>query len=84
MNVDDDMDRQLLLAIVEKFDGGPVGLDTLAAAVGEDAGTLEEVYEPYLMRAGFLQRTPRGRIATVRAYTHLGRKPSANQQTLFE
>jgi Holliday junction DNA helicase RuvB len=80
----DDMDRQLLLAIVEKFDGGPVGLDTLAAAVGEDAGTLEEVYEPYLMRAGFLQRTPRGRIATVRAYTHLGRKPSANQQTLFE
>jgi Holliday junction DNA helicase RuvB len=78
------MDRQLLLAIVEKFDGGPVGLDTLAAAVGEDAGTLEEVYEPYLMRAGFLQRTPRGRVATARAYAHLGRKPGSDQQTLFE
>ena len=80
----DVMDRQLLLAIVEKFDGGPVGLDTLAAAVGEDAGTLEEVYEPYLMRAGFLQRTSRGRVATARAYAHLGRKPAADQQTLFE
>jgi Holliday junction DNA helicase RuvB len=80
----DMMDRQLLLAIVEKFDGGPVGLDTLAAAVGEDPGTLEEVYEPYLMRAGFLQRTPRGRVATARAYAHLGRKPGRDQHTLFE
>jgi Holliday junction DNA helicase RuvB len=79
----DMMDRQLLLAIVEKFDGGPVGLDTLAAAVGEDPGTLEEVYEPYLMRAGFLQRTPRGRVATSRAYAHLGRKPGRDQHTLF-
>ena len=80
----DVMDRQLLAAIVDKFDGGPVGLETLAAAIGEDAGTLEEVYEPYLMRAGFLQRTPRGRVATARAYAHLGRKPTAGQQTLFE
>jgi Holliday junction DNA helicase RuvB len=80
----DVMDRQLLAAIVDKFDGGPVGVETLAAAIGEDAGTLEEVYEPYLMRAGFLQRTPRGRVATARAYAHLGRKPTAGQQTLFE
>jgi Holliday junction DNA helicase RuvB len=80
----DAMDRQLLLAIVEKFDGGPVGLETLAAAVGEDAGTLEEVYEPYLLRQGFLQRTPRGRVATARAYAHLGAKPSSEQRTLFE
>ena len=80
----DAMDRQLLLAIVDKFEGGPVGLDTLAAAVGEDPGTLEEVYEPYLLREGFLQRTPRGRVATGRAYAHLGRKPVREQPTLFE
>jgi Holliday junction DNA helicase RuvB len=80
----DAMDRQLLGVIVEKFEGGPVGLDTLAAAVGEDSGTLEEVYEPYLLREGYLQRTPRGRVATARAYAHLGRKASREQTTLFE
>ena len=74
----DAMDRQLLLAIIEKFEGGPVGLETLAAALGEDAGTLEEVYEPYLLREGFLQRTPRGRVATGRAYAHFGRDRKAN------
>jgi len=80
----DTMDRELVMTIVEKFDGGPVGLDTLAAAIGEDAGTLEEVYEPYLLRAGFIQRTPRGRVATARAYSHFGVKPGREQHTLFE
>lgn len=67
----DDMDRRLLLAIIERFEGGPVGLDTLAAATGEEAHTLEDVYEPYLILQGFLKRTPRGRVATARAYDHL-------------
>ena len=67
----DNNDRNILLTIIEKFGGGPVGLDTLAAALGEDGGTLEEVYEPYLLMNGFLNRTPRGRIATKRAYHHL-------------
>ncbi len=83
----DAMDRQLMLAILEKFDGGPVGLDTLAASLGEDAGTLEEVYEPYLLRLGFIQRTPRGRVATAGAYSHFGIKPNRpdrDQQGLFE
>ena len=80
----DAMDRQLLLTIIEKFDGGPVGIETLAAAIGEDAGTLEEVYEPYLLRQGFIQRTPRGRVATARAYEHFGVAPSRRQQPLFE
>ena len=65
-------DRGILLTIIEKFQGGPVGLDTLAAAVGEDAGTIEDVYEPYLLKNGFIQRTPKGRVATEHAYTHLG------------
>lgn len=65
------MDRMLLLTIIEKFDGGPVGLDTLAAAVGEDAGTIEDVYEPFLIKNGFLNRTPRGRVATLQAQEHL-------------
>ena len=65
-------DRAILSTIIEKFSGGPVGLDTLAAALGEDAGTLEDVYEPYLLMNGFLMRTPRGRIATERACRHLG------------
>lgn len=65
-------DRNILLTIIEKFSGGPVGLDTLAAALGEDSGTLEDVYEPYLLMNGFLNRTPRGRVATERAYAHLG------------
>ena len=68
-------DRNILLTMIEKFGGRPVGLDTLAAAVGEDVGTLEEVYEPYLIQNGLLQRTPRGRIATERAYCHLGLTP---------
>lgn len=67
----DNDDRNILLTIIEKFGGGPVGLDTLAAALGEDAGTLEDVYEPYLLMNGFLNRTPRGRVATERAYRHL-------------
>ena len=68
----DHNDRNLLLTIIEKFQGGPVGLDTLAAAVGEDAGTIEDVYEPYLLKNGFIQRTPKGRIVTERTYEHLG------------
>lgn len=68
----DRIDRNLLYTMIEKFNGGPVGLDTLAAAVGEDAGTIEDVYEPYLLMNGFLDRTPRGRLVTRRAYLHLG------------
>ncbi|MDD7389409.1 MAG: Holliday junction branch migration DNA helicase RuvB [Lachnospiraceae bacterium] len=68
----DQNDRNILLTIIEKFDGGPVGLDTLAAAVGEDSGTMEDVYEPYLLQNGLLNRTPRGRMATPAAYRHLG------------
>ena len=67
----DQTDRKLLLTIIRKFDGGPVGLETLSAAVGDDTGTIEEVYEPYLIKNGFLNRTPRGRIATKQAYEHL-------------
>lgn len=68
----DNMDRQILMTMYEKFSGGPVGLDTLAAAVGEDAGTLEDVYEPYFIQNGLIQRTPRGRILTDVAYKHFG------------
>ncbi|MBC5687868.1 Holliday junction branch migration DNA helicase RuvB [Mediterraneibacter sp. NSJ-55] len=68
----DTIDRNILKTMIEKFQGGPVGLDTLAAAISEDAGTLEDVYEPYLLKNGFIQRTPRGRIVTDFAYTHLG------------
>ena len=68
----DQVDRRLLLTLIEKFNGGPVGLDTLAAAIGEDSGTIEDVYEPYLIQNGFLNRTPRGRMATDLAYQHLG------------
>ena len=68
----DQSDRRILLVMIEKFLGGPVGLDTLAAAIGEDAGTIEDVYEPYLLMNGFIQRTPRGRIVTDNAYRHLG------------
>ncbi len=77
LNVDEDgldeMDNRILTAIIEKFKGGPVGLTTIATAVGEESGTIEEVYEPFLIQEGFLQRTPRGREATVKAYTHLGK-----------
>ena len=67
------LDRSILLTMMDKFDGGPVGLDTLAAATGEDAGTIEEVYETYLIQNGLLQRTPRGRVATRLAYEHFHR-----------
>ncbi|MCI8528713.1 MAG: Holliday junction branch migration DNA helicase RuvB [Lachnospiraceae bacterium] len=69
----DHIDRNLLLTMIEKFEGGPVGLDTLAAAIGEDSGTIEDVYEPYLIQNGLIHRTPRGRVATELAYQHLGR-----------
>ncbi|MBC7721955.1 MAG: Holliday junction branch migration DNA helicase RuvB, partial [Pedobacter sp.] len=79
LNVDehglDEMDNRILSTIIEKFKGGPVGLTTIATAVGEESGTIEEVYEPFLIQEGFLQRTPRGREATEKAYTHLGMKP---------
>ena len=68
----DHIDRNILLTMIQKFGGGPVGLDTLAAAIGEDAGTIEDVYEPYLLKNGFLNRTPRGRVVTDYAYSHLG------------
>lgn len=68
----DEMDKRLLSSLIEKFSGGPVGVNTLAIAVGEEAGTLEEIYEPFLIQEGFLTRTPRGRVATPRAYQHLG------------
>jgi Holliday junction DNA helicase RuvB len=82
----DEIDRKLLLTIIEKFDGGPVGVSTLAAATSEEKSTLEDIYEPFLMQIGFLHRTPRGRVATPLAYKHFGLKPgrSTNQQTLFE
>ncbi|HVE80342.1 MAG TPA: Holliday junction branch migration DNA helicase RuvB [Gemmatimonadaceae bacterium] len=82
----DDMDSRVLRTIIEKFDGGPVGINTIAAAVGEDAGTIEEVYEPFLVQNGFLSRTPRGRLATPLAYRHFGYTPPAApvaQPTLF-
>ncbi len=89
LNVDeyglDDMDSRILRVIIEKFDGGPVGLSTIAAAVGEDPGTLEEVYEPYLLQQGFLDRTPRGRAATPAAYKHFGyTRSKASQESLFD
>jgi Holliday junction DNA helicase RuvB len=68
----DHVDRNILETIIQKFQGGPVGLDTLAASIGEDSGTIEDVYEPYLLKNGFIQRTPKGRIVTEFAYRHLG------------
>jgi Holliday junction DNA helicase RuvB len=68
----DQTDRNLLITMIDKFEGKPVGLDTLAAAIGEDSGTIEDVYEPYLIQNGLIQRTPRGRVLTNRAYRHLG------------
>src|SRR5690349_252841 len=83
LNVDehglDDMDNRILSAIIEKFKGGPVGLTTIATSVGEEAGTLEEVYEPFLIQEGFLHRTPRGREVTAKAYEHLGKRPSSGR-----
>ncbi len=89
LNVDehglDDMDNRILGTIIDKFKGGPVGITTIATAVGEEAGTLEEVYEPFLIQEGFLQRTPRGREVTAKAYEHLGKKPGnqAGQSQLW-
>ncbi len=86
LNVDanglDEMDNRILSTIIEKFKGGPVGLNTIATAVGEDAGTIEEVYEPFLIQEGYLQRTARGREATPLAFQHLGKLPN-NRKTLF-
>jgi holliday junction DNA helicase RuvB len=80
----DKVDGALLEALVVKFGGGPVGLSTLAVAVAEDPDTIEDVYEPYLMRLGFLQRTPRGRVATRAAFEHLGEAVPETGQRLFE
>ncbi len=79
----DEMDRRLLRTIIEKYDGGPVGLNTLAAALAEEEDALEEVYEPFLIQIGFLDRTPRGRVATRLAYQHLGIEPPRKPSTLF-
>lgn len=88
LNVDehglDEMDNRILITIIEKFKGGPVGLTTIATAVGEEAGTIEEVYEPFLIQEGFMQRTPRGREVTHKAYLHLGKVvPKGGQSNLF-
>ena len=84
----DSMDRHLLLTIIEKFDGGPVGIDSLAAAVGEERGTIEDVLEPYLIQQGFMMRTSRGRIATRNAYLHFGlsapRRDESAELPLFD
>lgn len=88
LNIDkyglDLVDNRLLLALIDKFGGGPVGLSTIATALGEDAGTIEEVYEPFLIQEGFLKRTPRGREATDLAYEHLGRQRAPERQSLFD
>lgn len=87
LNIDqfglDEMDNRILSTIIDKFSGGPVGLTTIATAVGEDSGTIEEVYEPFLIMEGFLKRTPRGREATEKAFTHLGKLHTKNQGKLF-
>jgi holliday junction DNA helicase RuvB len=88
LNVDkhglDEMDNKLLLTLIDKFKGGPAGLTTIATAVGEDPGTIEEVYEPFLIQEGYLMRTPRGREATELAYKHLGRVKISQQGNLFD
>ena len=87
LNIDkyglDEIDNKILTTIISKFGGGPVGLTTIATALGEDPGTIEEVYEPYLIKEGFIKRTPRGREVTMLAYTHLGIAPAAVQGSLF-
>jgi Holliday junction DNA helicase RuvB len=82
----DDMDKRILLTIIEKYNGGPVGIGTIAVAVGEEEGTIEEVYEPYLIQEGFIKRTPRGRVATELAYRHFGyiKTRSEKQPGLFD
>ena len=76
----DKMDRQLLLTIIDKFSGGPVGLETLAASINEEKDTIEDVYEPFLLQSGYLNRTPRGRTATPLAYRHLQRQSHVEEQ----
>lgn len=87
LNIDkyglDEIDNKILLTIIDKFQGGPVGISTIATALGEDTGTIEEVYEPFLIKEGFMKRTPRGREATELAYRHLGRKKDSEQGFLF-
>lgn len=87
LNIDkfglDEIDNKILATIIDKFQGGPVGITTIATAIGEDAGTVEEVYEPFLIKEGFLKRTPRGREATLLAYQHLGRERGAQQGSFF-
>ena len=87
LNVDehglDEMDNRILMVIIEKFKGGPVGITTIATAVGEQAGTIEEVYEPFLIMEGYLMRTPRGRQATEKAFKHLGKERPSDQANLF-
>ena len=91
LNIDkfglDEIDNRILLTIIDKFRGGPVGITTIATAIGEDAGTVEEVYEPFLIMEGFIKRTPRGRMVTELAYRHFGRNPYTGnimQPNLFE
>ncbi|NLZ95771.1 MAG: Holliday junction branch migration DNA helicase RuvB, partial [Bacteroidales bacterium] len=87
LNIDkyglDEVDNKILVTIIDKFRGGPVGITTIATAIGDDPGTIEEVYEPFLIKEGFIKRTPRGREATEMAYEHLGRKRIEDQATLF-
>ena len=87
LNVDkhglDEMDNRILSAIIEKFKGGPVGVKTISTAVGEDSGTIEEVYEPFLIQEGYMVRTPKGRCVTEKAYVHLGHEPDLRQGNLF-
>lgn len=87
LNIDkyglDEVDNKILLIIIDKFKGGPVGISTIATALGEDGGTIEEVYEPFLIKEGFMKRTPRGREATELAYKHLGRHKDTEQGYLF-
>ncbi|HRB69612.1 MAG TPA: Holliday junction DNA helicase RuvB C-terminal domain-containing protein, partial [Chitinophagales bacterium] len=87
LNVDenglDEMDNKILSAIIEKFGGGPVGITTIATAVGEESGTIEEVYEPFLIQEGYIKRTPRGREATAKSYLHVGKIPPAQTGSLF-
>ena len=91
LNIDqfglDEIDNKILVTIIDKFRGGPVGLSTIATAIGEDTGTVEEVYEPFLIMEGFIKRTPRGRMVTELAYRHFGRNPYAGnimEPSLFE
>ena len=88
LNIDthglDEIDNRILITIIDKFGGGPVGLTTIATALGEDSGTIEEVYEPFLIKEGFLKRTPRGREVTELAFRHLGRYPKSSEASLFD